>query len=315
MKDMAAAAEQIKLERLLNVEEASLDFIAQQPSEASHAFREQLNEFFYQRHQDAFHRLAGMSKLLPVKGSAKLATTLLGPVLSAGIAGELAPDRAAKLADKLPTKFLAKLSLYLDPSRAGAIVGAISDEHIVAVAKQLSEWREEITLARFVSVISEQALAQVIAEQGDDGIGLLHTGMYLEDKSQLDKLIRKLSDSQRQALFAAASEHGLWLEVLSLLGYLKADMQVEMANLAGALPAEVRDDLVQKIAQEGEWPLLLEALAVMDDDNQRRFVGLPVMQQADSLKAFAEQVKDTGMEQKLAPLMALLSDEQKAAIG
>src|SRR5690625_2012672 len=122
MTTMDHVAEQTKLERLLQVEEGSLGFIAEQEVAATRLFRQQLSEFYYQRHQDAFHRLAGLSKLLPISASAKLAMNLLGPVLAAGIACELPKDRAAKLAGRLPTDFLAKLSLYLEPSRAGAII-------------------------------------------------------------------------------------------------------------------------------------------------------------------------------------------------
>src|SRR5690625_97290 len=207
MTTMDHVAEQTKLERLLQVEEGSLGFIAEQEVAATRLFRQQLSEFYYQRHQDAFHRLAGLSKLLPISASAKLAMNLLGPVLAAGIACELPKDRAAKLAGRLPTDFLAKLSLYLEPSRAGAIIAAVDEDHIVEVARHLIAQQEFITLASFVTVISESTLRRIIQQVGNDGLSLLKVGFYVEEKTALNNVVTLLSEQQRRALFLAADEH------------------------------------------------------------------------------------------------------------
>lgn len=315
MRDMDSVAEQVKLERLLDVTEGSLDFIAEQPSADTRAFREQLAEFFYRRHQDAFHRLAGLSKLLPLGASAKLATSLLGPVLAAGIACELPPERAAKLADKLPTDFLAKLSLYLDPRRAGPIISAVSENHIVAVADLLSEKQEFVTLARFVTSISKTALRRIIDNAGSDGYGLLKTGMFIEDKTVIDSLLRQLTDTQKDSLMGAATEHGLWPEMLSLITYLKPDMQILMANLAGKQSADVREKLLRSVFEQDTWQPLFVALAVMNDDNLKRSASLPAMHDQTLLRRLIERAREFDMEKELSPLLGYLNADQKALIA
>lgn len=315
MHDMDSVAEQVKLERLLDTSANALAFIAAQPSADTRAFREQLTEFFYRRHQDAFNRLAGLSKLLPLGASAKLATSLLGPVLSAGIACELPPERAAKLADKLPTDFLAKLSLYLDPRRAGAIISAVSENHIVAVADKLSEQQEFVTLARFVAVISKTALKRIIDNAGSDGYGLLKTGMFIEDKSTIDSLLRQLTDAQKDSLLGAATEHGLWPEMLSLITFLKPDMQIHMANLAGEQPADVCEKLLRAVHEQGTWQPLFVALSVMNDANLEHTAALPALHDKALLCDLIAKARALGMEKQLSPLFGYLNDEQKALIA
>lgn len=315
MTTMDHVAEQTKLERLLQVEEGTLEFVAEQEVLATRAFRQQVSEFYYQRNQDAFHRLAGLSKLLPTSASAKLAQNLLGPVLAAGIACELPKDRAAKLAGRLPTDFLAKLSLYLEPSRAGAIIAAVDENHIVKVAEHLIAQQEFITLASFVTVINESTLKRIMQQVGDDGLSLLKVGFYVEDKSALNTLVAMLSVSQRKALLAAANEHDLWPAVLSLLPHLNEALQTEMANLAAEGEEQVRENLVCAIAEQGDWYPLLLALSRMTEENLKNSVTLAVMHEPARLRECVEQIKAQEMETTLNSFLAQLTDEQKAILA
>lgn len=315
MTTMDHVAEQTKLERLLQVEEGSLGFIAEQEVAATRLFRQQLSEFYYQRHQDAFHRLAGLSKLLPISASAKLAMNLLGPVLAAGIACELPKDRAAKLAGRLPTDFLAKLSLYLEPSRAGAIIAAVDENHVVEVAKHLIKQQEFITLASFVTVISESTLKRIMQQVGNDGLSLLKVGFYVEDKSALNLLVQMLEQDQRKALLDAAHENDLWPAVLSLLPHLNEQLQAEMANLAAEGSADVRENLVRSVAEQGDWYPLLLALSRMTEENLKNSVTLAAMHEEALLRECAAQIKALEMEAALSSFTELLTDEQKALLG
>ena len=92
-------AELLKLSRLLETDEADMAFLDGQDLNALAAFRNSVSSFFYEQHQDSYQRLAGISKLVPTGASAKLSTTVLGPVLAAGIASALPAVRAIKRAD------------------------------------------------------------------------------------------------------------------------------------------------------------------------------------------------------------------------
>ena len=81
-------AELLKLSRLLESDEGSLDFLDGQNLDQLARVPQHVSGFFYAQHQDSHQRLAGISKLVPTGASAKLATTVLGSVLAAGIASE-----------------------------------------------------------------------------------------------------------------------------------------------------------------------------------------------------------------------------------
>lgn len=315
MNQVDNLAEQVKLELLLETETNSLAFVSEQDALDTRAFREQAAEFFYNRQQDAFHRLASMSKLLPIKMSAKLATSLMGPVLSAGIACELPLDKAVKLADKLPTHFLAKLSLYLDPKRATPIISAVSEDHIVAVAEELNKRKAYVTLARFLASIKQTALNRIIDNTGEDGESLLKTGMYVEDKTHLDMLVRHLSEPQRRALLAAADELELWPEALSMVPHLKPDMQVTLANLAGQMAESIRDKLMQSIAERNAWEPLFIALAAMNENNLQRCAALPSMHDKDYLTQFIQAANEQGQRKNLNVLFSYFDEAQKTIIA
>ena len=176
-------AELLKLSRLLETEENDLAFLDGQDLGALASFRSAVSGFFYEQHQDSYQRLAGISKLVPTGASAKLATTVLGSVLAAGIASELPAERAIKLADKLPEEFLAKLCIHLEPKYSRDLLAAMPDKIVASVAKTLLAMGEHITLARFVAVIQPSAL-KAVTSTIDDGEAMVKIALYLEDKSK-----------------------------------------------------------------------------------------------------------------------------------
>ena len=160
-------AELLKLSRLLESDEGSLDFLDGQNLDQLAQFRNTVSSFFYAQHQDSYQRLAGISKLVPTGASAKLATTVLGSVLAAGIASELPAERAIKLSDKLPDDFLAKLCIHLEPSQSRDLLAAMPDKIVARVAQTLLAMEEHITLARFVAVIKPSAPQAITATVND----------------------------------------------------------------------------------------------------------------------------------------------------
>ena len=223
-------AELLKLSRLLESDEGSLDFLDGQDLDHLARFRNTVSSFFYAQHQDSYQRLAGISKLVPTGASAKLATTVLGSVLAAGIASELPADRAIKLADKLPDDFLAKLCIHLEPSQSRSLLAAMPDKIVARVAQTLLAMGEHITLARFVAVIQPSAL-QAITATVNDGEAMVMIALYLEDKSKLDTLLGLLSEAQQRATLQAATDQALWPAVLSLNEHLNTELRGRMGNM------------------------------------------------------------------------------------
>ncbi|MEE3320691.1 MAG: hypothetical protein VX258_08370 [Pseudomonadota bacterium] len=298
-------AELLKLGRLLETGEHQLDFLEGQDLDALAAFRNSISSFFYSQHQDSYQRLAGISKLVPTGASAKLATSVLGSVLAAGIASELPADRAIKLADKLPDDFLAKLCIHLEPSQSRDLLAAMPDKIVARVAQTLLAMNEHITLARFVAVIKPSALAAITATV-DSGEAMVKIALYLEDKSKLNILLELLSEDQQRATVRAATEHELWPAVLSLNGHVNTDLRGQLGNMVADQGESVLSHLIEVASEQRLWTNLLQAVNAMDNAHQQNIVNLETLRQPAVVESLISTVAEEGSWDELLDLLPLM---------
>jgi len=298
-------AELLKLSRLLETDETDMTFLEGQDLTSLAAFRTRISSFFYQQHQDSYQRLAGISKLVPTGASAKLATTVLGSVLAAGIASELPADRAIKLADKLPNDFLAKLCIHLEPTYSRALLAAMPDKIVATVAKSLLAMNEHITLARFVNVIQPSALKAVTASV-EDGEAMVKISLYLEDKSTLNTLLGLLSETQQRATLKAATDHELWPAVLSLNGHLNTQLRGQMGNLVAEQGETVLSHIIDVASEQRLWTNLLQAVNAMDNAHQQTVVNVPKLREDTIIESLITTVAEENSWDELLPLFSLL---------
>lgn len=298
-------AELLKLTRLLEADENSLDLLDGQDLEKLAAFRSSVSSFFYDQHQDSYQRLAGISKLVPTGASAKLATTVLGSVLAAGIASELPAERAIKLADKLPDDFLAKLCIHLEPSRSKALLAAMPEKIVSRVADKLLAMNEHITLARFVAVIQPAAL-RAVTNTIRDGEAMVKIALYLEDKSKLSNLIEQLSEEQKRASLQAATANKLWPAVLSLNSHLATPMRAQMGNLVAEQGEQTLNDIIHIASEQQLWTNLLQAVNAMDNSHQQLVVNLAILREPAIAKSLINTVTADNSWDDLLTLVPLL---------
>lgn len=180
-------------------------------------------------------------------------------MLSARLAGLLEPKRAADIATRLPTPFLADVAVELDPRRASALIALIGAEQIAAITPELIERREYVTMGRFVGHLSDTALAAAL-EQMDDAT-LLRVGFVLEDKRGLERLVRLLGPDRIDGIIDAAAAGGLWLEALDLLSHLGARRRAKIVAGASELDQTAIDALVATVAQHDLWDQINEIAA------------------------------------------------------
>ena len=279
MHDFDLDAERIKLERLLNVSDGELGFLSSLHSSQLRALREDLSERLYQRHQDNYARLARLSKVLPAGASAKLAETVLGAVLGAGVAGEMDPERAAKLVGKLSPAFLARLSIHLEPHRAAAIIRVVPEDVVVAIARELIARDEFITLARFVTAIEPAVLNRVMGAIEDDE-ALLRIGIFVEQRESLNDLLEHLSDARRQSVLKAATDAGMWPQTLVLMTHLSDRMKGIMGDAAVAMGHAQMAQVIEVTREHNLWEPLVMTVANMREENRRAVLAQPALQDA-----------------------------------
>lgn len=141
-----------------------------------------------------------------------------GALLCARVAGLLEPSRAADVAAKLPTPFLADVAIDLDPRRAHEVIGQIPATRVAEVAGELAARGEYVTLGRFVGHVTPAALTATLKRLSDEDV--LRTGFVLEDNDGLDELAELLGDERLQALVDTARRDDLEEEGQELLTHL-----------------------------------------------------------------------------------------------
>lgn len=229
-------AELMKLGRLLDVEVDELDYLRNISAEQLRALREQVTEVIFDSGGSALGRLAAASRLLPTSAIAAIAEHAFGPVLAARIAGLLDPGRAADVAAKLPTPFLAEVAVHLDPRRAVGVLARIPAERIAEVARELIAAQEHVTLGRFVGHLPDEATT--LAVRAMDDMTVLLVAFVLEERNGVDRVLGLMDGPRVDGLLDAAIGTELWPEVLELLADVREPLRTRVlgSRVAGPTP-------------------------------------------------------------------------------
>lgn len=311
MSRLAQHAEQLKLARFLDVDPAELALLAPVSAEDIHALREQVARAAYAHDEAYFKRVVAASKLLPVPVLALIAEKVLGPLLSARIAGQMDVKRGVGIASRLPAKFLADVCLSLDPGRTRELIAAIPVDAIVKVALELARREEHVTMGRFVDIIGDDAIRAVLAALGDNA-HLLRIAFFAENKQRLDDIIGLLSEARLVDIIrTAASSADLWPEALGLMQHLSPEVRGRLGDLAASLEEDVLTSMAGSIRAHGLWGDALPIVTSMSEASQARFANLPAVQDEAMLAEILLAAGRHGAWPELLPLVRLMDAEGK----
>jgi hypothetical protein len=159
-----------RIARLMHVEPAEitgLDAIGENDLRTLH---DQINESYFAEGREQFARIAALSKVLPGSVAGKLAERFLPPQLGARTAEQLEPARARDLVSKVSLRYLADLSLALDPARSRPVLQAIAPERVAEVAAELFGRQEYAAVSELAGSVTPAALAAALAEASPDDL-------------------------------------------------------------------------------------------------------------------------------------------------
>ncbi len=226
---MSSRAEILKLARLLQRDPDSLAYLEGVPESDLRELRELVTERLFSANGQALSRLAAASKLLPTGLVATIGQRAFGPLLCARVAGLLEPSRAADVAGRLPTPFLADVAIELDPRRAHEVIGQIPAARVAEVAGELGARGEYVTLGRFVGHVTPNALSAALGRLSDEDV--VRTAFVLEDKDGLDDLAGLLGDERLERLVEVAQrDPELEEEGRDLLGRLSEERRTAITE-------------------------------------------------------------------------------------
>ena len=300
MGDLLSRIEIVKLSREMQVDGASLEFLAESSPEELRALRATVSDAIFARSEERVTRLAALSRLLPQALTAKVAELALGPMLSARVTAALDPREAARLAGHLDPAFLAKLAVSLDPKRVAPIVRGLPDALVVDVGRRLLAQGEHLVLGRFVAVVHVDVAMGVVGGAHPDD--LLQVALFTEEPTALDAIVQRLDDAVLAEVIRAACEADAFDAAVTLLLALSTQTCSRLVGQLHAVTPASRDALVRAIAGHQVWPAVLPALHAAEPDVLAGIVNVPFTQDV----AVVDDVVRHARRLDLAPVLVQL---------
>ncbi|HEU0196609.1 MAG TPA: hypothetical protein VFQ88_05245 [Nevskiaceae bacterium] len=312
MSGLAIRAEIEKLERLCRVGSGCFAYLKPVPAPQIRRLREAVQDsLFGGRDAVLFKRLALAGALLPLPLVAMMAEKIFGPMLGARVAGEMSTRRAVALAAKLPIKFLADVSVELDPARARDILHELPPEQIRDVALELVSRGEFVTMGRFVGYLTHAAIRLTTQSFKDPG-DLLRVAFYIEDKPRLDEVVALMSDARLLDVMhaAQADPDGLWAEAVALMGDVSDTLKRKLGDLVAGQPPEVLAGLVQTAHRQHLWDDVMPVVAHMSEAAQRHISTVPELCEHDIMCGILVAVDKHQLWDALLPLIDYMGSAQ-----
>jgi len=277
--DLATRAELVKLARALGTTSDGVEFASALGARDIRLLRERVVGALYDEHRAAFRRVAAITRTLPTSLNVRIALRAFSPLLAARVAGEMAPERAAELANRMPVEYLAEACVQLDPRRAQPLISRIDRPRVVAVVSELIRRDDFITLGRMLDASTEEMLADISTTIADDA--LLRIGLYAESGAQLTRAVAALTPERlrgvvHSALTGAPDLRSTALAVVSRV--TDEALRGRLAAYAAELDDETLTALLHTAVAENAVAELLTAVAAMPEPARRRMLALPALE-------------------------------------
>jgi hypothetical protein len=296
MSDLQTRAELIKLSRALGAPEGAVAFLARLGHLELRQLTQAVSQALFNEHKAAFQRLADASRLLPASLVAKISELVFGPMLCARVAALMSPERATEIARKLRTKFLADVTMQLDPRSASELLAGIPTPIIVDVARLLLERHEYVTMGRFVDELTDEAIRAVTRSITDD-TALLRIAFFVERRERLVELIEILPRDRLAGIVKSviAGPEELQTAGLAVIGQLSARQQGALGELAIGLGAAVLTTLIAVAQRHGASAAVAAVIQNVDAAGRRRFVEMLGAIEDSRLKAWGRATTQGGL--------------------
>jgi len=301
--DLATEAELMKLATALDTTTDCVAFARPLEHGDIRQLRERVVGVLYDEHRVVFQRVAAITRLLPTPVNVRIALRAFPPLLAARIAGEMTPDRAAELANRMPVEYLAEGCVHLDPRRAGPLISRIHSDRVLAVVTELVSRGEFITLGRLLDAATEQTVGDVASVVSDEA--LLRIGFYAESDTHLTRAVAVLPQRRLRSVVhtALTGPPDLRSAGLSLIGRLADDrLRGRLAEYAAEADDDVLTRMLHTALDDGAVVELLTAVAAMGESAQRRVLTLPALADQELVARLVE-VADRHHLASLLPTM------------
>jgi hypothetical protein len=315
MSALATRSELEKLARTLDVELAEVSFLEDLPADQLRGFRASIYELIFSDDRELFALIAAWIRRLPPAAAARVAQRT-GPLITARVATETPAGWASEVAARLPVPFIADACLYLDPRRTQDLLRRFPTELVVALARELADREDYMTISRFVEFFPDAAVAAVIEGVEDERV-LLQVAFYMGAKNRVDHLFRLLSPGRIERLMVSVEDESpeLLPQLLSLLIHTGYRLKRELGDLAAAQDPSVLTGYIRATHDQRLWGDMLPVVASMSDGAREKVVNLPVLREEAIQAGILEAADAHRLWGLVLPLIARMDDDNQAAVA
>lgn len=307
------AAEILKLERLLTLPAGELAFLESVPSSELRDLRDQVTNSLFDAGEKMLTRLGAAAKLLPSPLVATIAEKSFGPLLCARAAGKVDPSKAIDVSKRLSPVFLADATIELDPRRVAAIIAGVPTSLVKPVSAELGKRREFVTMGRFLAYVPDDAIAAALEVLDDEAV--LRTAFVLEHKEALNNAIGVLPPARLPGVLKTAAVHDLWPEALDLLGHLRQDLLIRVAEVVAGLDDDEIDSLIRAVQADDLWGDLTPVIAQMSEASRLRMARVPAFSEAPVITGLlAGAITDRDALLAMLRVLGALPDAGRASL-
>lgn len=230
----AATTEVERLACLLRCEPRDVDFLCRFAAPEIRTLRLAVFDRMYADHHATYARIAAASRLLPMAVTVPLAQRMLPPRVSAGVVASLPPDQAAAMAGRMSVAYVADVTSHLSPTLAAPVLTRLPVELITGVAAVLRERGDHTTMAEIVGALTDEQVLAVVEAIGDDET-LVQVALRVTDPEVLQRLTRVIPEERLRGMAGWARRRAqLWPELASLLSRLPAAQRKRLLSAVRA---------------------------------------------------------------------------------
>lgn len=243
--DNSQHAELQKLKHFLQVEdESSFSFLQKLNKDEVHELRMKIIEVSQFTQTDIWKRLSGVANFFPNYMNAKIAQTVLGPLIAANMSYYMTEKDAIAIMKNMSTSFLATVSEYMIPEKAVNLINQIPIDILKKVTIELVRDKKYLTAAGFVDV-SDIArlieLSKVIYNEED----LIRISMYVENKSYIAKIVERFTDDKLEKIIKKAYQENLQDEILSVFVQQSSNEVQRILRIINELPEQLKTKVIK----------------------------------------------------------------------
>ena len=312
--DLALAAEIDKLGADITLSDDAKAALAGVEARNINSLRQLTQKAIFDDRRANIRKLAGLASLLPSGYLAGLAKNALGPVFAGRVVGAMHAVTASKIAKRLDAAFLAETAAQAEPSKVREIIKLIPADLIKDVALLLVEKQDYILMGRFADALSAPAIRLVVKAVADDAV-LLNIAYYMEDPSQLSKVVMMIDNDRVASIMRTGTERDLWPQALSIIDNVSPELQGRLANIMGEQDEATLDNLVAVADEKHLWGPVLRGMAAMNPKHYRKIVNLPSLKNKELLGRLVNDAHDDGLLATALPLAKVMQAEFQKVVA